>query len=538
MGLLKKGDILSWSRAKDIQDLIKDVSLQEIIRIYHCYTDLHNTSEFTWGYEIEYMLYKNWIKEYRFHFAISKNAHNILSTESDHLSWHPEYLSAMIENVPDHPLKWTDLDNIQDILEAYKNNLVNQHSTLPISCSTHFILGNEDICSHQSIGGSTLLDNSYIYPHDRFYHLTKNIVDRRGKPIQITLPVFKDSNTKINYIELDAMGFGMGCCCLQSTYSMQNLDEAKYIYDQLTVLSPLLLAISASTPISNGHILDTDTRISVLEQSVDCRQEKECDKVNYSRYYWNQLYIGEDCEIFNDIDVYLVEDHLKKLVDQGIPVSFAKYIASLHVHDCLLIYKDQCDQSNKTLGEELKGEMFTNILSSNWTNVRLKPPLDTKSWKVELRCLDIQRNSYENSAFLIFVTVLVKTLMYFRIDFRIPMSHLHINIKKAQEVNALEKNLFYYSVDDQVHHGKIKDIFIGNRDRKGILDYMQTYLVLTKASTKVCNSIDSIVRKIKGQTKTNAQLIRDYIFQHPEYTHESIITERIACDLLHDLFVV
>jgi len=66
-------------------------------------------------------------------------------------------------------------------------------------------------------------------------------------------PVFKDKNTKSPYDEdvpvggkrdhiyMDAMAFGMGCCCLQVTFQTCNIQEARTLYDQLTPLCPVLV---------------------------------------------------------------------------------------------------------------------------------------------------------------------------------------------------------------------------------------------------------------------------------------------------------
>ena len=37
------------------------------------------------------------------------------------------------------------------------------------------------------------------------------------------------------------MGFGMGCCCLQVTFQAQSIDEARFLYDQLTPLTPIMV---------------------------------------------------------------------------------------------------------------------------------------------------------------------------------------------------------------------------------------------------------------------------------------------------------
>lgn len=67
--------------------------------------------------------------------------------------------------------------------------------------------------------------------------------------------VFRDKNTKIpvddsykhskaalpDHVYMDAMGFGMGCCCLQLTFQACNIKEARTLYDQLTPLCPIMV---------------------------------------------------------------------------------------------------------------------------------------------------------------------------------------------------------------------------------------------------------------------------------------------------------
>lgn len=44
-----------------------------------------------------------------------------------------------------------------------------------------------------------------------------------------------------DHIYMDAMGFGMGCCCLQLTFQACNVDEARRMYDALTPVGPILV---------------------------------------------------------------------------------------------------------------------------------------------------------------------------------------------------------------------------------------------------------------------------------------------------------
>ena len=63
-------------------------------------------------------------------------------------------------------------------------------------------------------------------------------------------PRFLDSKTPKDaprVIEgLDAMAYGMGCCCLQVTFQARDATEARYCYDQLAALAPVMLALTAA----------------------------------------------------------------------------------------------------------------------------------------------------------------------------------------------------------------------------------------------------------------------------------------------------
>lgn len=44
-----------------------------------------------------------------------------------------------------------------------------------------------------------------------------------------------------DHIYLDAMGFGMGCCCLQLTFQACNVFDARRLYDSLIPIGPILV---------------------------------------------------------------------------------------------------------------------------------------------------------------------------------------------------------------------------------------------------------------------------------------------------------
>ena len=116
------------------------------------------------------------------------------------------------------------------------------------------------------VSDSIFLHDEIISSHQRFQALTRNIKERRGEKPNIKIPIFKDIHSnnqdpKIepypDYVYMDAMGFGcfykinkyfykinqlgMGYSCIQSTFSTQSINHARFLYDQLAILSPLLV---------------------------------------------------------------------------------------------------------------------------------------------------------------------------------------------------------------------------------------------------------------------------------------------------------
>lgn len=60
--------------------------------------------------------------------------------------------------------------------------------------------------------------------------------------MNIQVPTYQDIHTTLPpMIHMDAMGFGMGSCCLQVTFQAESLEESRILYDQLVVIAPLVV---------------------------------------------------------------------------------------------------------------------------------------------------------------------------------------------------------------------------------------------------------------------------------------------------------
>lgn len=178
----------------------------------------------------------------------------------------------------------------------------------PITMTTFPRLGTKDefATPHYPLSGERLrsqfLPDEIANPHIRFPTLAANIRSRRGRKVEINVPIFKDVNTpvpfkdptvdydlhkwpedddvrngaaKVDHVYMDAMAFGMGSCCLQITFQAKNLTEGRKLYDQLSPLGPIMLALTAATPIYKGFLVDTDVRWNQISRAVDDRTAEE-----------------------------------------------------------------------------------------------------------------------------------------------------------------------------------------------------------------------------------------------------------------------
>lgn len=152
---------------------------------------------------------------------------------------------------------------------------------------------------------------------------------------------------KDDQVYMDAMGFGMGCCCLQVTFQASDIDEACNLYDQLTPLCPILMALSAASPIFRGYLTDVDCRWTVISQSVDDRTQNEINGTNQtlaipkSRFDSIDLYISPKNAHYNDISIVYDNKYYHQLLDNNVPKLLAQHIAHLFIRDPLVLFKEK-----------------------------------------------------------------------------------------------------------------------------------------------------------------------------------------------------
>ena len=226
--------------------------------------------------------------------------------------FHPEFGRFMLEATPGKPrgIGFKELLEVEPDMKL-RRLIAKQHmraDEYPITLTTFPRLGCGVFTDPYYPPSGPRLRSQFVpdevaNPHIRFPTLAANIRSRRGRKVQINVPVFKDVNTPspwhdptvnrdlhnwpededvrsggaapTDYIHMDAMVFGMGSCCLQITFQTKNIIEGRRLYDQLSPIGPIMLALTAATPIYKGFLADTDVRWNQISRAVDDRTPEE-----------------------------------------------------------------------------------------------------------------------------------------------------------------------------------------------------------------------------------------------------------------------
>ncbi|KAK9503699.1 hypothetical protein O3M35_010204 [Rhynocoris fuscipes] len=400
---------------------------------------------------------------------------------------------------------------------------------------------------------------------------------RRGEKVAINLPVFKDDRTKSpfkddfkalgdtgeseaaalpDHVYMDAMAFGMGCCCLQLTFQACNINEARTLYDQLTPLCPIMLALTAASPIHRGVLTDVDCRWSVISGAVDCRTREERGLeplknnrfvIPKSRYDSIDSYLSVQGDPYNDVPLVMDKKIYMKLREADIDHLLAQHVAHLFIRDTVSLFSEKVDQS------PTDSDHFENIQSTNWQTMRFKvpPPNSTIGWRVEFRPCEIQITDFENAAFVVFIVLLTRVILSYKLNLLIPISKVDENMAKAQKRSAVREEVFWFRRDITSSGEQASDIpieeqygamtinqIINGKDGvfPGLIPLINSYLsgmdVDTDTHCSIQQYLKLIQKRASGELLTTASWIRQFVRQHPAYKQDSIVNDEIAYDLL------
>lgn len=598
MGLLSEGSPLSWTETKNLADHVRKHGIIQFINLYNLLKDRQG-DVLKWGDEIEYMLVKfdHNTKKAR----LCLRAHDILpklqeqeKIDPEHAIslWRPEFANYMIEGTPGQP--YGGLLAHFNVVEAnmkYRRNEVaallgeNEQifsiTSFPRLGCADFSIPSAKPDPVNSSSRSLFFPDEATYPeHPRFLTLTRNIRQRRGKKVAVNLPIFKDVNTPSpfkedfsklgddgeqgksaldDHVYLDAMGFGMGCCCLQLTFQACNINEARTLYDQLATMCPIMLALTAASPLYRGYMTDVDCRWNVISGLCDCRTAEEKGEVplkndrfqiSKSRYDSIDSYLSPDGDRYNDIPLVIDEEAYQKLRDAGIDHLLAQHIAHLFIRDSVSLFSEKVHQN-----DEEDSDHFENIQSTNWQTMRFKPPppRSTIGWRVEFRPCEAQITDFENAACVCFIVLLTRVILSYRLNFLIPISKVDENMKRAQKRDAARNQKFWFrkdlatqnspSNDTDTTQGEtytemtINEIINGKGEEfPGLLSLISSYLNTVEVDADTHCTIHQYLRLIQkrasGELMTPAHWIRQFVSSHPDYKHDSVVSDTINYDLL------
>lgn len=524
--------------------------------------------------------------------------------EQFHLSH--EYGGWMYEVVPDTPFDMNDLYGIEKCVNnLFKYLNENYGENVFLSLGSYPLLGvgnyyiNENIkddtdeseedektrnsrleffsdIENNNLSKSNYLSDKIINRHPRFGNLTRNIRLRRGEKVDVKIPIFKDKNTNLTqptkdepypgYIDMDCMGFGMGCVSLQVTIGCDTLENCLKIYDQLIPFSPIFLTLSSSTPIHKGKLCGYDNRWLIISKSVDDRTEEErnqnSDKYIYkSRYSPAYSYIGNVNKYYNDYPKFPInEDYYKEFINAGISDNLSKHFCNLLVRDPLVVFDKKIN-----ITDEQDMSHFESINSSNWNSLRFKLPRPADhdfSYKIEVRTCDLQITPFENICMIHLVMILYHIFMKNLYNFVIPITKVDENFEKAYKIDGINTEKFWWRVncfdknsinnlnstdanfnyeEDAQKNIKlltINEIFNGSKayNYPGILNIIRKDIMNDisdkNKQTELIKFVDYFERKTKGELWTDAKYIRKFINDHPKYNKNSIISEEINFDLI------
>jgi glutamate--cysteine ligase catalytic subunit len=593
MGLLKAGKPLLWKDSKEHNQYIRRHGVQQFLNTLDRTADLSGDHLY-YGDEVEYALCKR--DPAGRAVKLSLRADEVLAklrereqnnTSERGCTWHQEYGSWMVEATPSAPYGGytSSLLEVEQNMRLRRSRLLSvlEPDELAPTMTVFPLMGCGDFVLPPAPPGgpasqSATVPDACINVHPRFPTLTANIRSRRGSKVDIRVPTYKDEATTEEHATGDCMAFGMGCCCLQVTFQAADVNESRYLYDQMAVIAPIMMALTAATPIFAGRLAATDARWNIITASVDHRTpserggqvERKQDPamvaggtrlLSKSRYDSISCYISDYTEdvdnMYNDIPCEVDEEVQSQLVEEGVAMPLARHVAHLFARDPLVAFEGAVAE----VDDEASTEHFESINSTNWQSMRWKPPPPPSDsgvhigWRTEFRPMEVQLTDFENAAFTAFTVLLSRVLLVFNLDVLIPLSKVDENMKRAHQMGAVSSQKFWFRknvlphadcagcepvdspTDDDSEEVTMDEIMNGKGDHfPGLIQLCYAYLehIACDATSfaRIHQYLSLISKRARGELLTPASWMRDFVLQHPEYNKDSIITPGIAVDLM------
>ncbi|CAF1328777.1 unnamed protein product [Rotaria magnacalcarata] len=242
--------------------------------------------------------------------------------------------------------------------------------------------------------------------------LNKNVIERRQSKVSANVPIMKDFNTKDtftddfssygienwqnyllnlrdNYIHLDSSSISWGCCCLQ-------------------------LSLTTACPIWRGYLSNVDRRWNILSQTTDDRTKEEIENnvLHSSRYSSVSCYLSQTSQIYNDIKINIDHEVYQTLINNDCPEGVDRHFAHLFLRDPLYV-----------------------------TDEQVYPTGDDPS---ATYAFEFQITYFENAAFTVFLSLLTRAILSYKIDLRMSISLVNQNMERAQIRSTIQQSKFHF----------------------------------------------------------------------------------------------
>lgn len=591
MGLLvgENSQTLAFQESRQFQRLLKVNAALQLTKLLSIFEHFTKSSEeaLMFGTELECHLLKKVELKGQSVYSVYIDSKPIMAEVNKRfpeLEVKEEFSAWMMEFIPKNPFKgFLNLSEIRDhfrlidsVVEAFegKLTLLPGLSVLPHIGTANYYLEESDKpgslvkrAEDNVFSQSDFFLDSTITQHSRFKTFTANTRLRAGKKPEIVLPILHDKNTVAHSFSLDHFGFGMCNTALQITYSCRDLKQARWAHDMMHVLSPFMLAFSSTTFAASHRLLDFDNRFRIIEQSTDDRKPTEKQVIDKTRYSTINFYLSDSPKLkrshndkkatinkrfFKLIRKLLKEKKSKLANDKQLLVHFAY----LFVRDFLIVFPERCHKGY--VGDSLD---FEAIQSSNWNDMRLKPPssFDSKlGWLLEFRCMDAPLTEIEKSILTYVTTLLFRIVTSDKIDvdFYVPMSKVDENFKRAFLRDSTTKQKFFFrrhfcsQLPGHVNNQEVVELTLaefweGNGQFAGMGALIDLFVSvhqkeLLEASKSTGEDVIGTIRmaqmflggRATGKLTTAPNYFRDFVFGHKHYQNDSHIDDTITTDVI------
>jgi len=364
-------------------------------------------------------------------------------------------------------------------------------------------------------------------------------------------------------IRLQSILFGPGHCGFQVTFQGEDEEEARYLHDQFIPLGPILLALTAATPIYRGYLADTDVRWNQIANAIDDRPLRETQANGGTeippprRWSANETYISTSPNLrpsYQRSPLPINESAKEALEAAGMDPILAYHYAHVLIRDPLII--SEADAANTDDSPDNHAH-FESLEGTIWPHVRFKlPPHDDDhiGWRVEFRAMETQLTDFENAALAVFMLLVRLAIKRYTLDFYIPIERVQENMERAHPRDAVRQERFWFRRDVLGSKGdkepssgdeeeaalmSVDEIVNGSDSFVGLLPLVERYIKDTGLDDDRPDVLRPYLQLIKGRAdgslKTAARWMRDFVRSHADYQHDSYVSEIICYDMMKEV---